>query len=83
MKEFLHVTLPKIKSDIKNQVDFIKENLDEIEEELQGKPYIEFRDIICTINKLQFNLTFESFEYIINIFNFSVWIFIFYSNVTE
>ena len=36
VKDFLQVKLPRIKSEIKAQLEFIKENLDEIEEELQG-----------------------------------------------
>ncbi len=36
VKDFLLIKLPRIRSEIKSQLEFIKENLDEIEEELQG-----------------------------------------------
>jgi tetrahydromethanopterin S-methyltransferase subunit G len=35
--------LPKIKIDIRNQLEFIKESLDEIEEELQAQ-LVEFKE---------------------------------------
>jgi hypothetical protein len=68
--EFISVKLPSIKLEITNQVEFLKENINEIEEEMQTQ-LVEFKE---RIEQLNMNDDVISFLYF---FNNNLFIFIF------